>query len=49
MKAYELKDLLERKPQAEVLVMENEDYDDKVGIITPYVDSEGKVVIQFWR
>ena len=49
MKAKELKTILEEHPEANVLVMKNEDYDDKISHVTPYTDSEGNVVIQFWR
>ena len=48
MKAIDLIRLLEQKPFAEVLVMMNEDYDEKYDHLTPYVDSDGKIIIQFW-
>lgn len=48
MKAYELIEILKRKPQADVVVMPDEQYQNKFTFLTPYVDDEGNVVIQFW-
>lgn len=49
MKASELIRVLETHPDAEVVVMANEDYEDKKSLLTPYVDIDGRVVIQFWE
>lgn len=49
MKAKELIEILKKHPEAEVVVMANEDYDNKQSVLSPYVDTDGKVVIQFWE
>lgn len=48
MKAKNLIEFLSRHPEAEVVVMCNEDYENKCNMLSPYYDNEGKVVIQYW-
>ncbi len=49
MKASELIELLKKHPESEVCVMANEDYENKQSRLTPYVDNENRVIIQFWE
>lgn len=48
MKAKELIEMLNDHPNADVVVMRNENYEDKHDVLSPYCDSEGKIVIQYW-
>lgn len=48
MKACELMKILEQHPNAQIVVMRDENYEEKETFLTPYVDTDGRVVIQFW-
>lgn len=48
MKAKELIEILKQYPDTEVAVIENEDYENKKTDLSVYVDTENRVVIQFW-
>ena len=48
MKVKELIEILKQYPAAEVAVIENEDYENKRTELSVYVDTENRVVIQFW-
>lgn len=49
--AKDLKDLLEHVPDtAPVVVLEgDDDHDHKKTQLSPYISSDGEVVIQFWN
>lgn len=48
MKVKELIEILKQYPDADVAVIENEDYGDKKTELSVYADMDNRVVIQFW-
>lgn len=50
MTVCEMIDILNRAPQnATVVVIEGDDFENKRTVVSPYVSSDGELVIQFWN
>lgn len=48
MTAYELLCFLTKHPDAQVAIVEGDDYENKKRKLSVYISTDGEVVIQYW-